>query len=56
MARVLKRIRRRRRTAVLRCCDEHRMGCEVEIDEAMHAAVVGRSLVGLGVQVLNYSE
>jgi hypothetical protein len=31
----VKRIRRRRRTAVSRCRDVHRMGCEVEIDEAI---------------------
>jgi hypothetical protein len=43
----VKRIRRRRRTAVSRCCDEHRMGCEVVIDEAIACggcwSVFGRS-------------
>jgi hypothetical protein len=37
MRRGVKRIRRRRRTAVLRCCDEHRMECEMVIDEAIAA-------------------
>jgi hypothetical protein len=44
----VKRIRRRRRTAVSRCCDEHRMGNEMEIDEAIACSgcwsVFGRSL------------
>jgi hypothetical protein len=47
-ARVFKKIRRRRRTAVSRSRDEHRVGNEMEIDEAIACAgrwsVFGRSL------------